>query len=50
MSYDVAIQLCDDDFIITNIETEVKDVKQGEQLIAVLSKAMDDYMIDLARQ
>lgn len=43
MSYSIEIQLCDDDSVITKIETEVKDTEQGEELIAVLSAAMENY-------
>jgi len=47
MSYNVEIQLCDDDSIITKIETEVENTQQGEDLIGVLSTAMEDYFLKL---
>ena len=44
MSYDVTIQLCDDDSVIHNIETEIKDIEQGEQLVAELTAAMELFL------
>ncbi len=46
MSYDVKIQLCDDDSVITQIEIEVKDIEHGEQLIAVLSASLNDCFLE----
>ena len=43
MSYTIKIQLCDDDSIITEIETEAKNIKDGEKLIAVLSASLEDW-------
>lgn len=43
MSYCVKIQLCDDDSVITDIETEVKNIEQGEQLVGVLSTQLEHY-------
>ena len=46
MSYDVKIQLCDDDSVITQIEIEVKDIEHGEQLISVLSASLNDCFLE----
>ena len=40
MSYTVHIRLCDDDSVITAIELDVRDIKQGEQTIAILATAL----------
>ena len=50
MSYSVKIQLCDDDSIITEIETEATNIKQGEQIIAVLARSLDSYLDDTCEQ
>ena len=47
MSYDVTIQLCDDDSVITNVTTEVENVKQGEQLIVALTATMESFFLNL---
>ena len=41
MSYTIEIQLCDDDSIITHIETEVENIEDGERLIAILSTVLE---------
>ena len=50
MSYEIKIQLCDDDSIITEIETEVADIEQGEQIIAVLSASLDNFCLTPYKQ
>ena len=47
MGYDVTIQLCDDDSVITNVTTEVENIEQGEQLVTALTTAMESFFLNL---
>ena len=45
MSYVIKIQLCDDDSVIEEIETEATDREQGGKCIEQLAAALDDFFI-----
>lgn len=45
MSYTVKIQLCDDDSLIEEIETEVNDIEQARRCMDTLAQTLDDFII-----